>query len=50
MAGAYPRPQFSVDERVFMVLKNIETGNFWKQSEGLKSSFRIRGHLQTDKP
>ena len=27
MAVAYPRPQFSVDERVFMVLKDIETGN-----------------------
>ena len=30
MAGAYPRPQFSVDEHVFimfMVLKYTETGN-----------------------
>ena len=27
MAGAHPRPQFSVGERVFMVLKYTETGN-----------------------
>ena len=27
MAGAQPKPQFSVDERVFMVLKYTETGN-----------------------
>ena len=27
MAGAHPRPQFSVDERVFMVLKYTETSN-----------------------
>ena len=27
MASAHPRPHFSVDERVFMVLKYTETGN-----------------------
>ena len=27
MVGAHPRPHFSVDERVFMVLKYTETGN-----------------------
>ena len=27
MAGAHSRPQFSVDERVFMVLKYTETSN-----------------------
>ena len=26
MAGAHPRPQSSVDERVFIVLKYTETG------------------------
>ena len=30
MAGAHLRPQFSVDDRVFMVLKYTETGNFLK--------------------
>ena len=27
MVGAHPRPHFSVDEQVFMVLKFTETGN-----------------------
>ena len=27
LAGAHPRPQFSVDEWVFMVLKYTESGN-----------------------
>ena len=27
IAGAHPRPQFSVDEQVFMVLEYTETGN-----------------------
>ena len=27
MAGAHSRPQFSVDERVFMVLRYTDTGN-----------------------
>ena len=42
MAGARPRLQFSVDERVFMVLKYTETGNVL-ETEGFKGSFWIRG-------
>ena len=30
MAGAHPTPQFSVDERVFMVLKYTEPANVLK--------------------
>ena len=30
MVGAHPRPHFSVDERVFMVLKYTETGDVLK--------------------
>ena len=41
MVDAHPRPQFLVDERVFMVLKYTETANFWKQS-GVKGSFRFK--------
>ena len=43
MAGADPIPQFSVVERVFMVLKYTETGSVLKQLKGFKGSFRIRG-------
>ena len=45
MAGAHPRPQFSVDERVFMVLKYTETGNVLETIRRFKCSFRIRGHF-----
>ena len=39
MAGAHPRPEFSVEEQV--IQKPVM---FWKQSEDFKGSFRIRGH------
>ena len=35
MASAHPRPQFSVDEWVFMVLKYTESGNVQKVSKAL---------------
>ena len=45
MVGVHARPHFSVDERIFMVLKYTEKPvMFWKQSKGFKGSFRIRGH------
>ena len=39
MAGAHPKPQFSVDERVFMVLKYIETGNVLETFRRLERQF-----------
>ena len=45
IVAAHPRPHFPVDGRVFMVLKYIQKPvMFWKQSEGSKGNFRIRGH------
>ena len=42
MAGAHPRSQFSVDERVFIVLKYTETvkcsGNSQKVSKAVSES------------
>ena len=39
MAAAHPKPQFSVDERVFMVLKYIETGNVLETFRRLERQF-----------
>ena len=40
--GWHPRPQFSVDERVFMVLKYTETVNVLETIRRLKRQFRKR--------
>ena len=51
MAGAHPRPQLSVNEQVFIVLKYTETGNVRKQSEGtIKGSFRTGTSTIADVP
>ena len=42
MAGAYPRPQLSVDELMFMILKCKET-NYVVETDVFKRSFRFRG-------
>ena len=39
MAGAHPRPQFSVDELVFIVLKYTETGKVLEAIGSFESKF-----------
>ena len=39
-----PRPQFSVDERVFVVLQYTESENAIETIRSFKRQFRVRGH------
>ena len=48
MAGAHPRPQSSVDERVFIVLKYTETGKCSGNSQVSKAVSESEDTVQTN--
>ena len=53
MAGAHPRPQLSVNERVFIVLTYTETGNVLetiRRNNQRKGSFRTGTFTIADVP